>query len=380
MRKSSRAVLRRRALLIQQDAEHPVYLLSLSGEELLEVADVSRVSRDDAGKLIGYQRPEVRRHIEDIVNYLNGDEVIFPNSIILALSSKTRFLRSRGPQVDDGMVSSGTLEIPLPKNGEAKPAWIVDGQQRTLALSRSKRASMRVPVNAFIADDVPRQRDQFLRVNNTKPLPRGLITELLPEVTGVLPSNLAARRIPSALAEQLARREESPFCGLVRRASQQGSKKAKAIVTDTSLVKTIEESLTTPSGCLFPYRNVATGEVDADSLWLILLTYWQAVRNVFPDAWGKDPAHSRLMHGVGIRSMGRLMDKVMPMIDFKDREAVPRAQQEIELVSASCHWTSGRWDDLGGLAWNELQNVPRHIRALSNLLIRVYVQARAHRS
>ena len=41
---------------------------------------------------------------------------------------------------------------------------------------------MRVPVNAFIADDVPSQRDQFLRVNNTRPLPRGLITELLPEV------------------------------------------------------------------------------------------------------------------------------------------------------------------------------------------------------
>jgi DGQHR domain-containing protein len=379
MARPRKTVLRRRALLIEQDPEHPLYLLSLSGEELLEFAEVSRVSRDDAGKLIGYQRPEVRRHIEDIVAYLNGEEVIFPNSIILALSSKARFVRSRGPQVDDGMVSSGTLEIPLPKAGDPKPAWIVDGQQRTLALSRSNRAGMRVPVNAFIADDVPSQRDQFLRVNNTKPLPRGLITELLPEVTGVLPANLAARRIPSALAEQLATREESPFFGLIRRASQRGSKKDKAVVADTSIVKTIEESLSTPSGCLFPYRNVATGEVDADSIWLIIVTYWEAVKNVFPEAWGKDPAHSRLMHGVGIRSMGRVMDKVMPVIDFKARDAVARAEHEIELVARSCHWTSGRWEELGGLAWNELQNVPRHIRALSNLLIRVYVQAKAHR-
>lgn len=380
MPKPSKAFLRRRALLIEQDPAHPLYVLSLSGEELLALAEVSRVSRDDAGKLIGYQRPEVRRHIEDIVAYLNGDEVIFPNSIILALSSKARFVRSRGPQVDDGVVTSGTLEIPIPKEGEPKPAWIVDGQQRTVALSRSKRAGMRVPVNAFIADDVPSQKDQFLRINNTRPLPRGLITELLPDVTGVLPANLTARRIPAALAEQLATREQSPYFGLIRRASMRGVKKDKAVVADTSIVKMIEESLITPSGCLFPYRNIATGEVDADSLWLIIVTYWQAVKNVFPEAWGKDPSHSRLMHGVGIRSMGRLMDKVMPAIDFKARDAVAKAEKEVELVARSCHWTSGHWEELGGLAWNELQNVPRHIRALSNLVIRVYVQAKAHRS
>jgi DGQHR domain-containing protein len=379
MARPSKNVMRRRALLIEQDPDHPLYLLSLTGEEILELAEVSRVSRDDANKLIGYQRPEVRHHIEDIVAYLNGDEVLFPNSIILALSSKAHFVKSRGPQVDDGVVSSGTLEIPMPRPGEPKPAWIVDGQQRTMALSRSKRANMRVPVNAFIADDVLSQRDQFLRVNNTKPLPRGLITELLPDVSGVLPANLAARRIPSALTEQLATQEQSPFHGLIRRASQRGSKKDRTVVADTSIVKMIEESLSTPSGCLFPYRNIATGETDVDSLWLIVVTYWQAVKSVFPEAWGKDPTHSRLMHGVGIRSMGRLMDKVMPTIDFKAKDAVGKAAREISLVGPSCHWTSGRWEDLGGLAWNELQNVPRHIRALSNLLIRVYVQSRAHR-
>ena len=42
-------------------------------------------------------------------------------------------------------------------------------------------------MNAFVADEVDLQRDQFLRVNNAKPLPRGLITELLPEVSTILP-------------------------------------------------------------------------------------------------------------------------------------------------------------------------------------------------
>src|SRR5215216_2587577 len=93
-------VLRKRALKLEQDPNHPLYQFSLTPQELFSVADISRVSRDDAGKLIGYQRAEVKRHVQDIVDYLNTDSVVFPNSLILSLSSKTRFVRSRGPQFD----------------------------------------------------------------------------------------------------------------------------------------------------------------------------------------------------------------------------------------------------------------------------------------
>ena len=178
-------------------------MFTLTGKELLEIADISRISRDNAGKLIGYQRADVKRHIQDIVEYLNQDEIVFPNSIILALSSRVKFKQSRGPSVGDGLASSGILEIPLAKNGGRKPAWIVDGQQRILALSKCKRNDLPIPVNAFVADDVELQRDQFLRVNSSKPLPRGLITELLPEVSSMLPANLSAKRMPSAICDWL---------------------------------------------------------------------------------------------------------------------------------------------------------------------------------
>src|SRR5262245_40768731 len=134
-----RKYLRRRALRLLQDESHPLYSFSLTGEELLAIAAVSRLSRGDTGKLIGYQRPEVKRHVKDIVAYLNGEHVLFPNSIILALSSAVRFTSSRGPEVDDGCAVAGTIQIPLPTGAEKKPAWIVDGQQRVLALSKSKR-------------------------------------------------------------------------------------------------------------------------------------------------------------------------------------------------------------------------------------------------
>jgi len=212
----SRPVIRPSALRVEQDPAHPLYLFTLTADELLRIAEISRVSRNGVGKLIGYQRPEVKRHIRNIIDYLDSGRVLFPNSIILALASGARFRQLCGPKVGNSHAVAGTLEIPIPRNGESKPAWIVDGQQRALALSKSRQKNFPVPVNAFIADEVDLQREQFLRINSTRPLPRGLITELLPELsTTVLPPNLALRKAPSALCDLLNRDPESPFHGLI---------------------------------------------------------------------------------------------------------------------------------------------------------------------
>ena len=367
--------IRRRALRIEQNNKHPLYVFCLTGQEILSVADISRLSRDDAGKLIGYQRPHVKRHIQDIVEYLNSEDILFPNSLILALSSRVRFRASRARTGDDGLVVPGMIEIPLAKNGH-RPAWIVDGQQRALAISKSTRQDLPIPINAFVADEIELQRDQFLRVNNTKPLPRGLITELLPEVSTPLPANLQAKKIPSALCELLNSEPKSPFYRLISRASTAQDSKRGAVVADTSIIKMLQESLANPSGCLFPYRNIATGETDFDTIWAILLAYWTAVKKTFPDAWGKAPSKSRLMHGAGIRAMGKLMDRVMSPVDPLGHGVVSHVQHELRSIIPVCHWTDGRWSELGDLNWNEIQNVPRHIRTLSNVLVRTYVQAR----
>jgi hypothetical protein len=163
--------IRRRALRLEQTPDHPLYLFSLTGDELLQLADISRISRNDVGKLIGYQRPEVKKHVQDICN--------------------------------------------------------------------------------------------------------------------------------------------------------------------------------------------------------ILVLYWTAVRQVFADAWGKPPDKSRLMHGAGIRAMGRLMDRILPSVNARDKKAAERVLGELKLVSPICRWTDGNWEAINGLKWNEVQNVPRHINILSNVLDRL---------
>ena len=182
----------------------------------------------------------------------------------------------------------------------------------------------------------------------------------------------------SAICDWLNSEKTSPFFGLIRRASTSEEQKAKTVVTDTSVVKMIEESLTSPAGCLFPYRNIATGETDFDGICKVLVTYWTAVSRVFPAAWGKPPSSSRLMHGAGIRAVGRIMDRVMPAIRLQQDNAVDLAAAEIRRIAPLCRWTEGKWEDLGGVSWNEIQNVPRHIRLLSNVLIRAYLEAKGN--
>jgi DGQHR domain-containing protein len=368
-----RRLIRKPALRLAQNPNHPLYMLSLTAEEVTAVADISRIGRSSGGKLLGYQRGEVRRHIQDITTYLNGEDILFPNSLIIAFTPEVTF-KSLGPADGEESASAGVLTIPVPRGEGPKPGWIVDGQQRASALLQSRRKGWPVPVNAFVTDDIELQRDQFLRVNNSKPLPRGLIAELLPEVSAPLPRGLSTKRLPSALCDLLNRDAASPFHGLIRRASTPAAERRRAVVTDASVIALLEESLTSPSGCLFPYHNMSTAETDLDGIWCILSAYWSAVRDTFPAAWGKPPTQSRLMHGTGLRSMGRLMDRVMSGYHPRENDLRERVAGEIRKVAHVCRWTSGRWDDIG-LEWREIQNVPRHLKLLSNLLVRAYHQA-----
>jgi DGQHR domain-containing protein len=364
------------ALRVKQPAESHLILFSLTAEQLQRVSSVSRLGRNEQGKLEGYQRSIAEEHVRNIADYLSMPEALMPHAVIVALSSAVRFEERRGPGNDDGSAIAGRLTIPIPRTGEAPPAWIVDGQQRLTALSRLADQSFPVPMAGFVTDSIELQRDQFIRVNSVKPLDKGLVTELLPEVVVPLSPRLSAKKVPSALVDLLNSAEDSPFKGLVRRPSSPSRDRRIAPVQDTSLVAAIQESLSTTSGCLFPYRNLASGHTDHEAIWWFLLTFWTSVRDAFPEAWGLPPTQSRLMHGCGIRAMGRLMDRMMASATPFSETSAERVRHEMATIAPFCHWTDGTWSELNGLAWNELQNTPRHIRMLSNALIRTYLQHR----
>lgn len=371
---SGRQELVVRALHTTQGEGLDVYAFFIKGSDIVRVADISRIERDAADELKGFQRPEIRQHVKGIVDYLNQGDVLFPNAIILALAPDVKFAASRGskPAGDTRVSESGTLTLPIYAEGQ-RVAWIVDGQQRSIALSQAQHKDLAVPVIGFVSDRLSVQREQFILVNKAKPLPTRLINELLPETaTFVLPRDLVARKVPAELVSTLNQDPASPFFRLVKRASDRGA--SEAVVTDTALLSLIKSSLSNPLGALAPFKSVGReGGGDVAGMYRILTTYWSAVKAVFPDAWGKDPKQSRLMHSAGLMAMGLLMDAIYARLP--PNSEVAAVQRELEKVAPSCRWTKGTWETLG-LAWNEVQNTPPHVKKLQDTLVRAYAASK----
>ena len=362
-----------RALQTKQGNGINVYAFFVRGADIVHIAEISRIARDDSDALKGFQRPEIKSHVKGILDYLNQGHVLFPNAIILALSPEVHFAASRGtrPSGDEGIAQSGTLTIPIYPNGH-RVAWIVDGQQRSLALSQANDRNIAVPVVGFVSDELETHREQFILVNKAKPLSTRLINELLPETSGMLlPRDLTVRRFPAELCGLLNRDPQSPFFKLIRRPSDAG-RNDNAVITDSAVIKMIRNSLTSPLGALAAFRSTTQGreELDGEGAYRLLVNFWSAVKQVFPEAWGKDPRHSRLMHSAGIEAMGVLMDRIYARFPGIDDQKV--LQRELAGVAQSCRWTKGTWDTLG-LAWNEVQNTSSHIRRLQVALVQAYM-------
>ncbi len=368
----SRSELCLPALELRQGARR-LYQFAVGGKDLASISTVSRVHRDEEGHIGGYQRPEVQRHVKAIRDYLESPGALMPNAIVIAFDSRVRFEPAPGVKASDGS-AAGSIVIPASGLDSANaPGWVVDGQQRVAALRDAQLANFPVPVVGFITDDLREQRAQFILVNNTKPLPKGLIHELLPDTEGHLPLALLRKRYPSKLLSLLNLIPDSPMAGAIKTPTMPDGR-----IRDNSVLKMIENSIT--DGALYRYRDPRTGEGDTDRMIQVLWNFWEAVAQTWPEAWELPPRKSRLTHGVGVVSLGYVMDEITDCcaigVEVPTMETYAAHLQPLVEI---CAWTQGQWDF--GLRehrpWNELQVTPKDIVKLADLLLRTYRSAAA---
>jgi hypothetical protein len=338
---------------------------------------------------------------------------MLPNAIVVAFDTTVAFRPLAGGVRANG-TRHGHLLIPLPeREGAPKPAWIVDGQQRAAAIRDARMGSFPVFVTGFVTDSVAEQREQFILVNSTKPLPKGLIYELLPATDMHLATQLERKRFPAYLLERLNYDSRSPlhlaiqtptnpfidFSARNRRgfgnaaesrsngpggtaAVMLGVKavgcrattrvKVQGFIKDNSILRMLENSL--HDGALYRCRLERDGEMDTERMLQVLFNFWGAVVHVFDDAWELPPAKSRLTHGVGIISMGHVMDAIADRYRAKGIPSGEQFEADLKALKALCCWTNGHWDFGSGQVrkWNEVQNTTRDIQLVANYLLVQY--------
>jgi DGQHR domain-containing protein len=369
--RSTERVLRVNALRVEQRPDIPLFVFGINGRLIQQFAAVQSATRNDDGVLVGYQRTRVQRHIQEIFNYLSQEGALLPNAIVLAFDNSVEFTPLDGAlRVEWG--TFGRLAIPLASPGNPKPALIVDGQQRMSALA-DLRPDRKFPVVVvgFSAASEALQREQFVLVNKSKPLPRDLLNELVPHVDTALPKPWRLRRVAGQVVELLRYDKGSPFYGRIRGIGATGE---GANISQAAILEVIQRSVRR-AGVLSHHYSTVLDEGDVRSMAEIISVYFTGVARVWPSAWNGSPWSSRLVHGVGIYAVGSLMDVVMREVDASAPRAIYSVERRLLRLKKRCAWTSGRWPALR-CAWNELQNTSQDKRRLAEYLLEEYRRAR----
>ena len=291
-----------------------------------------------------------------------------PNAIVVAFDKRVSFEPLKGSDLDAADAVHGHLVIPhsVDESDADKPGWIVDGQQRSAAIREARVERFPVYVTAFIARGEAQQRSQFILVNATKPLPKGLIHELLPSAAEDLPVVLTRRRLPAYLAEQLNFRQDSRCA--VGSVLHHAGRRDKGQQRDRMLERSISD------GTLYHYRDAKTDGAIRRECSTCSASTGPPWLTVFTDAWNRSPRESRLVHGVGFISLGALMDEIAEGIRGALDPTRDVFAAHLEVIAPHCAWTSGHWQ-LGNdtrRPWNDIQNTGREVQLLSDHLIGVY--------
>ena len=337
-----------KAVRAAQAPNQDVFVFAATPEQVLSFSEIERVGRDDAGELRGFQRHQIASHIKEIRDYLGHEDALLPNAVIVAFID--------GVSVRD--VGDGVVDVVIEADS-AKPGFVVDGQQRLTALSGLRKPGFQVFVSALICKDYNELRQQFVLINNTRPLPKTLIYELLPTVEG-LPDRFSSRKFSARIVDRL---NHTPGSSLLRAIRQHTN--PKGVLSDTAMQKIVMNSAS--DGAIRAF--IKDGDFE-DRAFSLLNEYFDAVQTVFNSEWvGMSPKTSRLTHGAGLVAMGFVMELLH---SNSGATTADEFMPGLELLKEHTAWTSGQWhfgvDDVR--SWNGIQNTPSDIDLLANYLVR----------
>jgi len=336
------------AVRAKQAPEHDVFVFAATPAQVLSFSEIDRVGRSDDGSIRGFQRHQIATHIKEIRDYLARDDALLPNAVIVAFIDGVK-IKDRGRGIVD-------VEITSAKN---KPGFVVDGQQRLSALAGIDKPKFEVFVSALVCKDYNELRQQFVLINNTRPLPKTLIYELLPSVEG-LPERFTSRKLAARIVDRLNYTRGSSLRGEIRQHTN-----PKGVISDTAMQKLIMNSVSDGS-----IREFVKLEDFEDRAYSLVNEFFEGVKVVFGPEWtGMSPKTSRLRHGAGIIAMGFVMEILYSSTNATTRDAFAKG---LRLLKPYTAWTSGQWalPDGSVRAWNSVQNTPSDIDLLANCLVR----------
>src|SRR6516164_7585474 len=78
------------AIKAEQSPQHTVFSFAASAAQVFEMGRIERAGRSDNGVLRGFQRPQIAAHIHEIRDYLQREDAVLPNSVVVAFTDHVK--------------------------------------------------------------------------------------------------------------------------------------------------------------------------------------------------------------------------------------------------------------------------------------------------
>jgi DGQHR domain-containing protein len=321
--------------------EQPIgemYVTALPAGDLVNrVRNSARSSEEEDNQDI--QRLFSQRRVRQITEYTEDPDATFPTPIILAVDSNVVTLKPiAATRQFAGMANADKLyEVTLPDRGDVGD--VLDGQHRVLGLRESPRRAMFDLQVVMLFDLDPADRAYVFSIINSKqtPVSSSLIYDLFD-----LSTTSSPRKTCHEVAQALNRDSRSPFFRrlkmLGRReehhetdvmlsqgtfASQLVDLLASNPDKDARDVKNKRIPLDEPNRPLRKYWLNG----DDQSITKILLNYFTAARNAFPEEWDDTDGEYIIRKALGYTALMKVLKEILPELQA-DKNLTEAAFQE----------------------------------------------------
>ena len=216
------------------------------------------------------------------------------------------------------------------------------------------------------------ENPKYILINNTKPLPKPLIYELLPEVNSELPSTYRDKQLPNKIISILNNQTHSPFFHAIKTHTH-----PEGHIKDNTILKSLSASLS--DGILYELSEHKIGMNDIESMTNLLNAFWGAVEKTFPKDWKLDPKKTRLTHGAGMLSLSSVMEQILykkilrkdPIYLESKSYITSDFEKYLEPLKEKIDWSKGKYDFGDGNIRSimDIQNTSKDIDLFRNFIL-----------
>jgi len=268
-----------------------LFYFILSAKTIYNRFDVSRRIED---KEKGYQRSFSSSRIKQIARYIDKENGILPNSILVNL--------------DAGKYTYDEKDQKLLLNEEGALGFIIDGQHRVWGAHEAKEDII-LPVVATAGLDNVNQAKLFVKINQSqRGVPASLYLDLLNLTDGVIEDfddeAVPAQRRAIEIAKRLNEDEDSPLFELIRTTGDSGRG-----IALSEFVNQAKEYVDPKNGKLLNYGF--------EQQYSIFKIYFKAVKGVFLEQW--DDEKSLILKTVGFGGLMEAFYEIFQLVSQRGK-------------------------------------------------------------